>query len=240
MSDSVATQPATFRRTGSHECGSPPATRGRLIDIGRVVVVVLFALTLMSAGARAVQVVGEARSPLATWLEIVTSILTMTFCAVVLVAYLRRGSASATDRGVAVWLAAPAATCLPFVVPVLPTTFADTTRAVAAVCLIVAGMAWSVWAVTHLSTNLSVVPQARQLVDTGPYRLVRHPLYLGELVAAVGFAVRGGHWSHGAVLTLLLALQLFRASREEALLGREVSGYTDYAARTWRIVPGLR
>jgi protein-S-isoprenylcysteine O-methyltransferase Ste14 len=69
---------------------------------------------------------------------------------------------------------------------------------------------------------------------------VRHPLYLGELVAAAGFAVRGGHWSHGVVVLLLVALPMFRASREEALLGREVSGYTDYAARTWRIVPGLR
>jgi protein-S-isoprenylcysteine O-methyltransferase Ste14 len=110
---------------------------------------------------------------------------------------------------------------------------------VLALVLILSGSAWSLWAVRHLSTCLSVVPQARRLVDTGPYRLVRHPLYLGELVAVGGFAVRGGHWLHVVLLLALLALQLYRASREEALLAGQVPGYAGYAARTWRIVPGV-
>ena len=84
-----------------------------------------------------------------------------------------------------------------------------------------------------------MVPQARGLVDTGPYRLVRHPLYLGEIVAVSGFAVRGGHWLHAVVLLALVGLQIYRAGREEVLLARQVPGYAAYVGRTWRIVPGV-
>jgi protein-S-isoprenylcysteine O-methyltransferase Ste14 len=57
------------------------------------------------------------------------------------------------------------------------------------------------------------------------------------VVTVIGFAVRGGHWSHGLVVLLLLALQLYRASREEALLAAQVPGYANYIGRTRRIIP---
>lgn len=209
------------------------------VDLGRVVVVCLFSLTLLSATGRAwLTVTSPGRAP-EIGSELASSTLTVVFCALVVLAYLRRGAASATDRGPAVWLAAPAATCLPFVVPVLPSDAGGTARSLPALGLILAGTAWSVWSLRHLSTCLSVVPQARALVSTGPYRFVRHPLYLGELVAVAGFAVRGGRWSHSLVVAALLALQLYRAGREEALLAAEVPGYADYASRTWRILPGV-
>lgn len=171
--------------------------------------------------------------------ELASCLLTAAFCGLVMTAYLRRDRPSATDGRPAVWLAAPLATCLPLVMPALPTSPGGTSRSLLAFVLILSGSAWSLWAIRHLSTCLSVVPQARRLVDTGPYRLVRHPLYLGELVAVAGFALRGGHWLHVVLLLALLGLQLYRASREEALLAGQVPGYTGYAARTWRIVPGL-
>ena len=95
-------------------------------------------------------------------------------------------------------------------------------------------------AVRHLFDVPQHRPAGAGLVDTGPYRLVRHPLYLGELVAVSGFAHhhRGGHWLHAVLLLTLLALQLYRADREEGLLAGPVPGSPDYAARTWRIVPG--
>src|SRR4051812_29194374 len=213
--------------------------RSPRVDAGRVAVVVLFAVSMLSA-------VGKAWATLASPLpldravpELASCLLSAAFCGLVVTAYLRRGRASATDASPAVWLAAPLATCLPLVIPALPTSPAGTSRSVLALVLILSGSAWSLWAIRHLSTCLSVVPQARRLVDTGPYRLVRHPLYLGEIVAVSGFAVRGGHWLHVVVLLALVGLQIYRAGREEALLGGQVPGYVAYVGRTWRIVPGV-
>jgi protein-S-isoprenylcysteine O-methyltransferase Ste14 len=217
------------------------------VDPGRVVVVTLFSVSMLAAGSRAWAGVRAAGADAQAALELASSVLTLAFCGLVVAAYLRRGPASATDRGRLVWLLAPAATCLPFVIPALPSQVGDqlggqlgsTTRSFLAFALILAGTAFSVWSVRHLSTCLSVLPQARRLVDSGPYRLVRHPLYLGEIVAVTGFAVRGGHPSHAVLLLALILLQLYRAAREERLLAAGVPGYADYVARTWRIVPGL-
>ncbi len=209
------------------------------VDPGRVVVVVLFVLSMLSAAGRGWLAVSSASPGFQTVAEIASSLLTIAFCALVVGAYLRRGPATGTDRTVAVWLAAPLATCLPFVIPALPTSVGGTTRSAIAFTMILIGTTWSVWAVRHLSTCLSVVPQARALVDTGPYRIVRHPLYLGEIIAVTGFAVRAGHPSHALVVLTLIALQAYRAHREEALLATHVPGYPAYMTHTWRIIPGI-
>lgn len=223
----------------------------RRVDPGRVLVVVMFTLSFVSATGRAWVAATEGGPALRVLLEVGSSVLTSVFCALVVLAYLRRPAAAATDRSMGIWIAAPLATCLPLVIPALPTQPALPTlpalptqpagaaRSTVAFGLILAGTAGAVWAVRHLSSCLSVVPQARGLVDSGPYRFVRHPLYLAELVAVTGFAVRGWHWAHAGVVLALLALQLYRAGHEEALLAATVPGYREYARRTWRIVPGL-
>jgi protein-S-isoprenylcysteine O-methyltransferase Ste14 len=219
--------------------GTGTGTGSASVDLGRVVVVTLFGLSTLSAIGRGWLLVERQELSVATWLELASTLLTVMFCILVVRAYLQRQPARATDRGLTVRMIAPVATCLPFVLPALPDRPGGTGRSLLALALIVAGTAWSVWAVRHLSTCLSVVPQARALVSDGPYRWVRHPLYLGEIVAVAGFAVRGGHVGQAGVLVALIGLQLVRAVREERLLAERVPGYREYAARTWRIVPGV-
>jgi protein-S-isoprenylcysteine O-methyltransferase Ste14 len=106
--------------------------------------------------------------------------------------------------------------------------------------LLFAGLAFSIASVAALGRCFGVLPDVRGLVVRGPYRLVRHPLYLGELTASLGIVVgaRNPVAAAGAWLACL-ALQLARAHYEELNLRAQFPEYADYAARTKRLVPGL-
>jgi protein-S-isoprenylcysteine O-methyltransferase Ste14 len=133
-----------------------------------------------------------------------------------------------------------AATLLPFTLPVLrsaPPPGAG--RQYAGYLLVVAGTGWAVWSVRFLGRSLSVIAQAREVVDGGPYRLVRHPLYLGEIVSSLGVAmVAGSVWALCAWVALCL-LQAYRALREEQVLLQALPGYRSYRARTAALLPGI-
>ena len=73
----------------------------------------------------------------------------------------------------------------------------------------------------------------------GPYALVRHPLYLGEIIAIVGVALQ--YLSAWALLLLALvcAIQFRRIKNEERVLLQAFPEYADYMAHTARLVPGV-
>ncbi len=97
----------------------------------------------------------------------------------------------------------------------------------------VAVMAW-------LGRGFAIFPQARQLETHGPYRLVRHPLYLCEQISLFGVCVQYRQpWSFLIVLAGL-ALQFPRMAYEEKILTEIFPDYADYAARTPKIIPGWR
>ena len=107
-----------------------------------------------------------------------------------------------------------------------------------------AGLVLRVWAIVVLGrsfrTTVEVDPGQR-VVDRGPYRWVRHPSYTGILLLMAGLGLVYGNWLALAVLLLLPAgVLIHRIFVEEAVL-TEVIGraYTDYAARTKRLVPGV-
>jgi len=78
------------------------------------------------------------------------------------------------------------------------------------------------------------------LRDDGPYRFVRHPIYAGLLLLAVGLVMVAGTVLAAATFLALFALLSFKARFEERLLAERFSGYREYARRTPRFVPRLR
>ena len=106
--------------------------------------------------------------------------------------------------------------------------------------LLVAGLVFAVVSVAVLGRCFGVLPDVRGLVMRGPYRLVRHPLYLGELVALLGVVVGSHRWWLALPVWLVgLLLQLVRTGYEEQSLRTVFPEYGDYAARTKRLIPGV-
>jgi protein-S-isoprenylcysteine O-methyltransferase Ste14 len=94
-----------------------------------------------------------------------------------------------------------------------------------------------IYALMHLRSSLSIIPEVRRLVIGGPYRLVRHPLYAAEILAAFAFVLVNPTVSTVLVLAAFVAVQLLRARYEERLLTVAYPLYIEYARRTRRVVP---
>jgi len=107
--------------------------------------------------------------------------------------------------------------------------------------LVAAGLLFTVWARVHLGRNWSgivTVKQDHELVRSGPYGLVRHPIYSGLLLAIAGSAVVRGEWR--GVLALVIAfVALWRKLRLEEAWMSETFGdqYADYRTRVAALIP---
>ena len=107
--------------------------------------------------------------------------------------------------------------------------------------LVVIGLLFTVWAREHLGRNWSDVVTIKvdhELVTSGPYRVVRHPIYTGLLLAFLGTAIARGEWR--GLLAVALALWAFwRKLRVEERLMREQFGaaYEEYGERVAALIP---
>jgi protein-S-isoprenylcysteine O-methyltransferase Ste14 len=209
----------------------------RSFDLGRLIVVPLVALLLASDLVRlARDSAGHGATGLLGWL---TTFLICAFYALIIWCYLRRGRAIATTPSALAHIAAVTATVMPFVFPLLPGQRPGSGLQIAADVLLVAGTAWAVWSLAFLSRNLSIIAQARAVTDQGPYRWVRHPLYTGELVSALGLALTVGTAAALALWLALCGLQIYRAVQEEQVLLGALPEYRDYRRRTAALLPGI-
>ena len=110
--------------------------------------------------------------------------------------------------------------------------------------LFAAGMALRWWAIVHLGRFFSVdvaISRDHQIVDTGPYRFVRHPSYTGLLLQCAGLAVVLGTMLSFLVIVVPTLLVLFYRIRveEKVLLANLGEGYATYSLRTKRLLPGV-
>ena len=110
--------------------------------------------------------------------------------------------------------------------------------------LFLAGLCLRWWAIITLGRFFTVdvtIEKDHEVVERGPFRLVRHPSYSGVLLAFFGFALTLGNWA--ALLVIFVPIFVAFAYRmrveEEALSAALGSRYTDYMRRTKRLVPFL-
>ena len=122
---------------------------------------------------------------------------------------------------------------VPHTLPVLAVAFA----------LVATGVGLACWSRYLLGRNWSSVVQIKQdheLIEAGPYRYVRHPIYTGLLLAFIGTALREGD-VRGIFAVLIVFISFWRKLRMEERMLSETFGevYASYRRRTKALIPGI-
>ncbi len=110
--------------------------------------------------------------------------------------------------------------------------------------LVAAGYAFGAWAIAENNFFSGLVriqsDRGHQVCDTGPYRFVRHPGYLGNLVPLAGIVLALGSLWTIIPAAFAAVVIIARTGLEDRTLRAELPGYAEYAARVrWRLLPGL-
>ena len=107
--------------------------------------------------------------------------------------------------------------------------------------ILVAGLGFAVWARIHLGQNWSAtvtLKEGHRLIRTGPYRLVRHPIYTGIITGLAGTAMALGELRGVIAVVLLTLVYLFKSRREERFMVKEFGDeYVRYRREVGALVP---
>jgi protein-S-isoprenylcysteine O-methyltransferase len=150
---------------------------------------------------------------------------------------------TATDRGTsALILVAYALAVLAITTHLLPSVALDATVAWVGVGVGVFGFVFRVWSMRVLGrfyTRTLVTTADQRVVREGPYRVIRHPGYLGSILVWMGAAASSGNLVSVGAVTLLLAVAYTHRIRTEERMLLEALGepYAEYRRRSWRLVP---
>ncbi len=109
-----------------------------------------------------------------------------------------------------------------------------------AAALSVAGVCFAIWARVRLGRNWSSRPAVKmdhELVTSGPYAYVRHPIYTGLILMAAGTALTGSAWGIGVFVIACFVLLSRIPIEEKIMLELFPKEYPGYKERTKRLVP---
>jgi protein-S-isoprenylcysteine O-methyltransferase Ste14 len=205
--------------------------------IGRAAVAGLFTYMATNQTLAAIALFQEAGEP--RFLDLATRLASIAFIVLVVGVTVLRLKPIRNAEGFEPRFSALAGTFLSIALVALPLADIGTELSVAALILVATGWVLSAYVLLWLGRAFSIMAQARRLVTTGPYAIVRHPLYLCEEIAVIGIALT--HLSFTAVLivTAQWLFQLRRMTNEERVLGAAFPEYAAYAAGTPKIIPGV-
>jgi protein-S-isoprenylcysteine O-methyltransferase Ste14 len=130
-------------------------------------------------------------------------------------------------------------TFLIYAVPVFPRRDLTVSAELVATMLTLLGSAAAVVALLQLGRSFSMMAEARRLVTSGPYRFVRHPLYLAEELSVIGLFLQFASLWTAALFAVQIAFQLRRMHNEENVLTASFPEYAAYRRRTARLIPGI-
>ena len=159
---------------------------------------------------------------------------------VLLVAYLFRSTPVNRARGSKEIIVPLIGSAMPFLLLLSPPdarVISDRALLHGLLWLMAAGTCLTVWGIWSLRRSFSITVEARQLVTDGPYRLIRHPVYTGEGVAAVAVTAIRFSWLNLFLLALFLTVQIWRSKMEEQKLAAVFPEHASFIGKSrwfWR------
>jgi protein-S-isoprenylcysteine O-methyltransferase Ste14 len=189
--------------------------------------------------ASAVQHAVQATLDPAQTMYLLNRLLTLAFFTFLLVIYAVRSRAVASDHNPLAVLAAMLGSFILYALWLFPGGPRNANLILLGVSdiLLACGMIWAIYSLSYLRTRFSIVPEARGLVTSGPYRFARHPIYLGEITAGFGLVLPTILTVHLGVFVVFVGAQVLRTFYEERVLRRAYPEYAAYARHTPRLIP---
>lgn len=195
----------------------------KIIDLAERAFMVLIAIPFLVAFARVL--------PTHPWLVLLAISETL---AVVLILIRRPGEIAATPYA---FVIAFAGTALPLLIR--PQGGIELVPTVVASILMFAGLGLNILSKLFLNRSFGIVAANRGIKRGGPYRLVRHPMYLGYITTQVGFLLTSFNFTNLGLYALAWTLQILRIREEEKFLMRD-EHYHAYSQRVgYRLIPKL-
>jgi protein-S-isoprenylcysteine O-methyltransferase Ste14 len=185
---------------------------------------------------------GQAFSDAPSWklfAEIVSRSSTILFLTLLSILFIIRLEPIKKAKGILPRVFAVAGTFSMTLVTLFPRANISFTQTVIASLLSLVGTGLSLFALVHLGRSFSVMAEARRLVTSGPYRIVRHPLYVFEGMASLGILIQFFNFYSVLIYLAHCLLQFQRMKNEEAVLEGVFPEYQAYRLTTARVIPRI-
>jgi protein-S-isoprenylcysteine O-methyltransferase Ste14 len=170
------------------------------------------------------------------WPSLLSSFCLAVFYVLLALLIITRPPAKAHANGLLPRIAAFVGTYMPWTIAFFGETDKALPNLASTACVLI-GMVMMLATIRHLGRSFSLVPQARNVVQTGAYRWIKHPLYLAEEIALLGVVLRSLTPLTAVLLVLHIGVQVCRIYYEEDLLRRNCPEYSGYEASRWRLIP---
>jgi protein-S-isoprenylcysteine O-methyltransferase Ste14 len=214
---------------------------------GRALIVRLCAsawfLILSAASFRAVSGliadIAAGRAGPGAWPALLSEGCIVLFYTIICCIMLLRPEPVSRAKGFGPALLAMAGTYGAWVIPLLPRGPEMPALDLASAAILIFSEVLIVYTLLSLGRSFSLIPQARKLVTSGPYAIVRHPLYLVEEAAIAGVLLQYAWFAALPFLVLHVAVQIRRMQIEEEVLRKAFPGYATYARHTPGLIPGI-
>jgi protein-S-isoprenylcysteine O-methyltransferase Ste14 len=200
---------------------------------------VLAAAAQMAGLARYVAEAGPALSYSVLAVNLAMRASTIAFFLLLAAAVILRAPPAGRARGIEPRISALIGTFLAPAISFFPRRDLPVTAEMLAALLTFLGTAAAAAVLLRLGRSFSIMAEARQLVTTGPYRLVRHPLYLAEEIALFGVLLQFFALGTALIFAVQVAFQLRRMHNEELVLSASFAEYAAYRLKTARLLPGI-